>query len=272
MANDYFSNLSTNRLESIYTIFEHLKKTAEISGSEPCRLLEIPRICRSIISGDINLVYDVVKEKNLIRIYGFDLDPRKNILKMKSNLEQEWNEDEERYVYIPQTDRPEKIIKTVELVGQGFVKSFDIGRELGHKGKQETLRRHGSYFTRTCTELNLLKYNLVGKSRIYSLTDFGEQLIKFNDHWDKYSFLSKLMLDFEPVTMIFDEIYGGENTLTLEFVEEMIEIISPGNHSLKTIERRAKCLMRWVLWVANIEKIPVRCSEKSGMQLFLFLS
>ena len=80
------------------------------------------------------------------------------------------------------------------------------------------------------------------------------------------------MLEFEPITIIFDEIYGGKNILTIEFVEEMIEYISPGNHSYETIKRRAKCLMKWVLWVANIEKIPVRCSEESGMQLFLSFS
>ncbi|BAQ59810.1 hypothetical protein GM3708_216 [Geminocystis sp. NIES-3708] len=225
LANQFFDNISTDKLEVIKTIFEHLKKHGDIEGSDAWRLPEIPRICYVFTCGEINLLYDVLKEHNTIRVYGFDLDPRKNIMRMMNSLKHEWNEDEEHYPYIPQTDRPEKIIRTVEIVHQGFVNSFDIGRELGHKGKQETLKRHGSYFTRTCTELNLLKYNLRGKTRIYYLTDFGEQLIKFNDHWDRYSFLSKLMLDFKPVTIIFDEIYYGKNALTLELIQEKIEMI-----------------------------------------------
>lgn len=250
-----------------------LRNLGEIPGCEIVRIIGVVELAYLIPCREFNIVYVVYKQLNLIRVFIFDIDPLCNFLQNKNLLEEAWRtEEDDLNVYIPQADRPDKILRTLELVNQGFNTSLMIGIQLGHKGKKDEYKaRHGSYFCRAAVELKLLTSHRNGKSAyIYDLTSTGHFIANCPDKDTQYRLLAQAMLNFYPLEVIFNEINLGKTALTIELIEELIiQLLYPGDRDCKTIKRRAKCLMRWTLWVARVVQIPIRCTKENCLQLYL---
>lgn len=273
ITSDIDTNWDEDSREQFYIYLDKLKNSGEISGSHTARILGVPELAYLIPCRNFNIVYIVYRQLNLIRIYVSHVDPKKNLTRTQIRLEENWrNEEDDFNIYIPQADKPDKIVRTLELVNQGFNTSIEIGIQLGHKGrKAEYIARHGSYFCRAAVELKLLKRYRGGRSSyIYELTSKGNSIANNSDRDTQYYLLAQAMLEFYPVQVIFDEISLGKTALTIELIEELIVQFSyPSDRECKTIQRRAKCLMRWILMVAKVTQTPVRCTEEDCLQLYL---
>lgn len=259
--------------EQFYIYLNKLRTSGEISGCETVRVIGVVELAYLIPCREFNIVYIVYNKLNLVTVYLFDIDPYRKIFQSQNLLEEAWRtEEDDLNIYIPQADRPDKILQTLELVNQGFTTSLMIGIQLGHKGKKDEYKaRHGSYFCRSAVELKLLTSRRNGKyPYTYELTNTGNYIANCLDKDTQNRLLAQAMLSFYPVQVIFDEINLGKTALTIELIEELIiQLLYPGDRECKTIKRRAKCLMRWTLWVAKVAQIPIRCTNENYLQLYL---
>jgi len=269
-----------SRFDDATMYLQGLAQAGHLSGSKFIRFAQGLDICEGfqISCRTCQIVYTVEAKKKLIRIYGFEMDASQRISEYIDLLETDWQSEEtEAGIYIPQADRPDKLIRALELVHEGHTNSFDLGVGLGHGGRKynpDDIARHGSYFARAAEELKLLTHRKEGRSYKYELTTTGKYIATCRDQTAKERLLARAMLGFYPVQAIFDEITKAKRNLTRELVEELIELISPGNHKAETITRRATCLMKWVTWVAFIEEVPIfhqnEAQDTTDIQLSLF--
>ncbi|MBD2089517.1 hypothetical protein H6F67_06580 [Microcoleus sp. FACHB-1515] len=252
-----------SRFDDAAMYLQRLAQAGHLFGAKLIRFAQDLSICEGfqISCRSCQIVYTVETKKKQIKIYGFEMDASQRFSAYIDSIETGWQSEEtEVEIYIPQADRPDKLIRTLELVCEGYTNSFDLGVGLGHGGRKynlDDIARHGSYFARAAEELKLLTHRKEGRSYKYELTTVGRYIATCRDRTAKERLLAKAMLGFYPVQAVFNEITRAKQNLTRELVEEIIELVSPGNHKAETITRRANCLMKWVTWVAFIEEVPI---------------
>lgn len=266
--------LEDSTREELLLYKRKLAKSGEVCGAEAVRMFPILEICYRVPCRNFNLVYVVYSKLKQIHLYGFELEPVHKLRELQDSLEDNWrSENDDLTIYIPQADRPEKIIRVLEVLSQDYCTSLEIGIKLGHKGKKaKDKARHGSYFGRALVELKLVDRYRKGNlySYIYKLTEDGARIASCSDRWTQSKLLAEAMLKFYPIQVIFDEITIGKQPLTLDLVTDLVDqLLSPGNHKTKTLERRAKCLIRWITWISSVKGIFIHMPVANELQLCL---
>jgi len=190
-----------------------------------------------------------------------------DVFKQRFKVENEWN-DEDMVEIIPQCDKPQKLIKTIELIHQGITNSYQIGCELGNQGKRkEYISRHGQYAKHALKALKLIIDEHYGKKKLIQLTDKGKLIAEANNFDLQSRLLIESMLNYPPIWRIIDAVSLKESKLNNSLVlsDEVIKRIAfPEElHGSDTSNRRSQTLKSWIKWISKYSGIPIRLNEEA---------
>lgn len=170
---------------------------------------------------------------------------------------------------IPQYDNPRKIIHALELIAQGISESYQLGYELGHRGKKrEYIMRHGNYAKHTLEQLQLITKIRQDKVWLAQLTETGKRIIDAPIRSLKFRALIEAMLNYPLVWQLIVAITEMEARLDVDTVlsDELIKqlVVSDGvitTDTRNTSNRRAQTLKNWIKWIANYSGIPLQVHD-----------
>ncbi|ACK65725.1 putative transcriptional regulator [Rippkaea orientalis PCC 8801] len=183
------------------------------------------------------------------------------LLKTRFSIPDSWD-DKDILEDIPQCDKPQKMIKTLELIHQGLNSSYELGLKLGSKAKQnKDVARHGQYALSTLEELRLIERNRKGRKINLNLTNKGELIAKAPDQETQTRLLIEAMLNYRPVWLIMGAVTEGGKELTDELVKEIA--YRPEDHLSDTSNRRSQTLKNWVKFISKFTGIPICLKEKT---------
>ena len=148
-----------------------------------------------------NLFYRPDFEKGEVLIIALKVKPA-DVFRQRFNIRDEWD-DKDVLESIPQYDKPEKIIKAIELIHQGIQDSYELGYELGHRGKKrEYISRHGQYAKHALEQLELIVITRKGRQYLVELTEKGRRIAEGINDELKSRLLYEAMLHYPPVWRI----------------------------------------------------------------------
>jgi hypothetical protein len=154
------------------------------------------------ISGlSCNLFYRSNFANKEVLIIAIKLKPA-DIFRQRFNIQDEWD-DKDVIESIPQYDKPEKIVKAIELIHQGIQDSYELGYQLGHRGKEKRyISRHGQYAKHTLEQLKLITKTRKGNKWILEITEQGRRIAEGINDDLKRRLLYEAMLHYPPVWRI----------------------------------------------------------------------
>ncbi len=189
-----------------------------------------------------------------------------HLLKTRFSIKDSWD-DKDVVACIPQCDKPEKMIQTLELISQGKNDSYDIGLSLGSQAKTtKNVRRHGQYSLDALEELRLIQRVKKGRKSELALTDKGVLIAKAPDLETKKRLLIEAMLNYKPVWLVIGEVTEGGKPLTDELVKKLV--FPPEDQEADTSNRRSQTIKNWVIFISTFEGIPIYKSENK-LQLII---
>jgi len=251
---------------------EQLKRTGEIK-------FKIVPVKQPNVNGGIvwevnhpsfRLTYSLDIENKKIKIWTFYIQAKYQKNEWLNYLENDpMLSEEPKPLYITQVDQPQKIIYGIKAVASGKTTNFELGSALGNTGKKRSIERHGLYFGRIATELNLLKTIKQGRSHVYALTESGQRLASSGNPDIEVRVLAEAMMTYEPIRVILGEIHEG-TPFSIQLVQNLIdERLCPTDHTGVTSFRRAQALRTWTIWLSITMGIPIRYQGAEGKQLYI---
>lgn len=193
-----------------------------------------------------------------------------DVLRQRFTVVDDWD-DKNVIPSIPQYDQPKKIIKSIELISQGITESYELGYELGHRGKKrEYITRHGQYAKHTLEQLNLISRERQGRKLLSRLTDKGCLIANALNAELKFRLLSEAMLNYSPIWKVIEAVtnmegeLGEEKVLSEALIKNLVfpEVLRDSD----TSNRRSITLKNWIKWISKREGIPIRLHDE-GIQL-----
>jgi len=205
--------------------------------------------------------------RKTVRVLDFKIKALE-LLRNRFSIADTWD-DKDVIDIIPQCDPPKKLIKALKLIHKGVTDSYELGYELGHRGKKERyVRRHGQYTRQALESLKLITSYKAGGKLLPELTERGKRIAEAIDQELQNKLLTVAMLNYAPIWRIVSAITdkGQEefDELTIQrlaFPEEL--------RDAKTCPRRTQTLKAWIRWISETSGIPIRLSG-GGTQLSLF--
>lgn len=136
---------------------------------------------------------------------------------------------------LPQADKLDKVIQTVEAVSKGENNDLSIANYIGFTDRQGRYYRHAS---------QILGFITNHENRA-ALTELGDELLQAGDQ-ERKSILQQSILNNELFKAILDHIKKFDDGLIKKDIEEYIftNTIDP---SASTIERRLTTLLQWLI-------------------------
>jgi len=201
------------------------------------------------------------------------------VLKQRFKIDDEW--DDEEVLTIPQCDKPQKLIRTIELIYQGINDSAEIAYHLGNRANtKKDNARHGQYAKQALRLLKLaikvdndtnLKKSKGSKELVHELTAKGRLIAEATNNSDLQSrLLIESMLNYPPVWRIIDAVSIRESQLNNALVlsDQLIKKIAFREefHGSDTSNRRSQTLKSWIKWISTYSGIPILLNE-SAVQL-----
>jgi hypothetical protein len=193
-----------------------------------------------------------------------------DVFRQRFTILYDWD-DKDVIVSIPQYDQPRKIIKAIELIHQGIVDSYELGYQLGHRGKEKAyIVRHGNYAKHTLEQLKLITRTRQGRFWLTQLTEKGRLIAEAPNEGLRVRLLMGAMLNYFPVWQIINAVtskegeLGNEKVLTDELVKNLVfpEVLRDAD----TSNRRSQTLKNWIKWISTHSGIPI-CLDRDGIQL-----
>lgn len=183
-----------------------------------------------------------------------------NLLKERFSISDSWD-DKEVLPRIPQYDVPQKIIQAIELINKGIDDSYELGRKLGHRGKQKKyIARHGQYAKASLEELGLIKRTRSSRRLVSEITAKGKFIVDAPDDDTKKRLLVEAMLNYHPVWLVMGKVTEGGQKLTDRLV---LDTIFPEEvQGADTSPRRAQTIKNWVKWISKYSGIPIHLDEE----------
>jgi hypothetical protein len=217
------------------------------------------------------ITYTTLKEEKKVIIWSFNVHSFYKENEWLNYLSEPLSDDElNDKIYIPQTDRPAKIINALIAVSQGYKTSYDLGLELGHTGKDRSISRHGSYAGRTCCELKLLKASEKDRQYEYELTTLGQKIVSVSEELISERLLAQAIIEFHPIQVILEALTSEGCELSVEFIQHLIDTrLCPRDHTKKTSFRRAQAMRTWTIWLSETMGIPIYYKGTDGRQLYI---
>jgi hypothetical protein len=179
-----------------------------------------------------------------------------DLLRSRFSLQNDWD-DSDVLDTIPQCDRPQKMIKALKLILGGVSDSYDLGYELGHRGKKrEYISRHGQYVRQALDELKLITSYRDGRKLIPELATRGKLIAESDSEQMQNKLLTVAMLNYPPVWKIIDATTKGDDEFTQKTVEELIFPVELRDSD--TCARRSQAMRSWITWISSTSGIPIR--------------
>lgn len=192
-----------------------------------------------------------------------------NLLQERFSIVNEWD-DSDVIDIIPQCDPPAKLIKALKLISKGVVDSYDLGYELGHRGKKRKyISRHGQYTRQALDVLKLVESHQKGRKLVPELTERGKLIAESNDQQIQNKLLTVAMLNYRPVWKVVNATTEGNDEFNWETIQELVfpEELREAN----TCFRRSQTIRTWIQWISSTSGIPIRLPG-GYKQLTLFAS
>ena len=193
-----------------------------------------------------------------------------DIFKQRFNIIDEWD-DKDVIDSIPQYDQPKKIVKAIVLINQGITDSYELGYELGHRGKKDKyIARHGQYAAHTLEQLKLITRTRNGRKLEPKLTEKGKLIAEAPNDDLQFRLLIEAMLNYPPVWEVIAAVSTRDSQLNDEYVlnDELVKnLVFPEIlRGADTSNRRSQTLKNWIKWISKYSGIPIRL-HKEGVQL-----
>ncbi|MFK8184782.1 MAG: hypothetical protein AB8B99_15530 [Phormidesmis sp.] len=227
-----------------------LERNGEVSGTDYFR-------------GDINKIsaktfylhYVSDHQKRIVKL--IDLKVRSaELLKRNFSITNEWD-DSDVIEAIPQCDRPEKLIKALELIASGVTSSYDLGYQLGHRGKKkEYISRHGNYTRQALDVLKLVDSQPDGRKLVPVLTKRGKHIAMSADSQIQNKLLTVAMLNYRPIWMVINATTEGDDEFSQDIIRELV--FPEELREADTCSRRSQTIRTWIQWIASTSGIPIR--------------
>lgn len=192
-----------------------------------------------------------------------------DLLQKRFSIINEWD-DSDVIDVVPQYDSPAKLIKALKLIAKGIVDSYDLGYELGHRGKKrEYISRHGQYARQALDVLKLVESHKKGKKLVPELTERGQLIAESSDQQIQNKLLTVAMLNYRPIWKVVNATTEGDDEFNWETIREMVfpEELREAN----TCSRRSQTIRTWIQWISSTSGIPIRLPG-GYKQLALFVS
>lgn len=270
-----FSNIKKIFTEEVqYEINNCLEEMKNIGECSKAQLARQPNINGGTIwevyHYSFRLTYSCDAKAKKIKIWNFHILTEYQHDEWLNYLNNNPMDNEDlKALYVTQLDKPLKLIQGVKAVASGENTPLAIGIALGNTGLKRSIERHGLYFGRIATELNLVKTIKQGRSHVYELTELGRRLAFSGNSDIEKRVLVAVMMDYEPIRVILGEIYEG-NPFSLELIQNLIEKrLCPTDYKKKTSFRRAQALRTWTIWLCTTMGIPIRYEGAEGKQLYI---
>ncbi|MEO0868192.1 MAG: hypothetical protein AAFY17_07035 [Cyanobacteria bacterium J06642_11] len=229
---------------------EALEKSGQVSGADYF-LGNISRISANTF--ELHYVVDVnAKTVKIIELNVKSLD----LLKERFSLEDSWDDDDVVDI-LPQCDPPKKLIKALKLIYNGVTDAYQLGYDLGHRGKKERyISRHGQYTRQALEALKLVESVKQGRKKVPELTDRGRQIAVSSDPQFQEKLLTIAMLNYPPLWKVINAITDGDG----EFEDSTIQKIAFPEElrEANTCPRRTQTLKSWIRWISSTSGIPIR--------------
>jgi hypothetical protein len=162
--------------------------------------------------------------------------------------------------YIPQYDKPAKIIRAVELIHRGINNAYDLGIALGHQAdKAKDVARQGQYALKTLDALTLIVLNKHGRQAIPELTDQGIRIAEAGDRPSQEALLIAAMLNYAPVMRVIEAVTEESRKLDDRLVKDLI--FPPEFRGADTCNRRAQTIKNWVKWICHYQLLPIAVDD-----------
>jgi len=136
---------------------------------------------------------------------------------------------------LPQADKLDKVIQTVEAVSKGAKSDQDIANYIGFTDRQGRYYRHAA----------VMLCFIINRDNFATLTELGTELLEAEDSEKKY-ILQLAILNNELFNIILEHIKESAIGLTKKEIEDFVfdNTIDP---SISTIERRLSTLLQWLI-------------------------
>ena len=216
-----------------------------------------------------NLFYRPNFAKNEVLLIDVKMKPA-DVFKQRFKIVDDWD-DKDVVESIPQYDQPEKIVKALKLIHQGVTDSYDLGYELGHRGREKRyISRHGQYAKHTLEQLKLIARERQGIRWVTELTEKGRLIAEAFNESLQDRLLIEAMLNYPPVWRIITVVSERESQLNNELIlnDELVKNLAFPEilRDADTSNRRSQTLKNWIKWIAKRSGIPIRL-HKDGIQL-----
>lgn len=193
-----------------------------------------------------------------------------DVFRERFKISDDWD-DKNVVESIPQYDQPKKIVKALVLIRKGLTDSYDLGYELGHRGKKkEYISRHGQYAKHTLEQLKLITRKRQGIQWVTELTEKGRLIAEAFNESLQFRLLIEAMLNYPPVWRIITAVSERESQLDDELIlnDELVKNLAFPEilRGADTSNRRSQTLKSWIKWIADHSGIPIRL-HKGGVQL-----
>jgi hypothetical protein len=256
--------------EELAPYWHQLQNSGDVLNSKVEYLPEVG-VVKTLVARTFILQYHTCPDTKSLSIDVFQLRPNPDAEALRAMLSESWRTDEDdmrRPEVVPQADNPIDLVRTIEFIAEGIVNKQELADRLGHTGDHR--HRHG-YYKLSALEalgLSIKQKNTAGRGTKPVLTESGKRIADAVGNRDlQCRLLAEVMLRYEPVYIVIEEITGGEQPLGEQVLRETIDLFSPDRRK-STIERRAKCLEAWVTWL--VREMDLDVSTESGRQLNLF--
>ena len=229
---------------------EALSRDGQISGSDFFR-----GNINKISAKTFELYYVSNISNQSIKIIEFKVKSL-DLLKSRFSLQDSWD-DRDVIDIIPQCDSPQKLIRALKLILSGVTDAYELGYELGHRGKKKKyIARHGQYTRQALESLKLVQSSKQGTKRIPELTQRGRKIAETSDTYLQNKLLTIAMLDYPPMAKVVTAITDGEGVFDDATIQE---IAFPAEfRDADTCPRRTQTLKAWIRWISSTSGIPIR--------------
>jgi hypothetical protein len=257
--------------DEIRDFLEKLKSTGEISGfhltRHPC--IDNRSGVREVYGDHFKLTYTFDGQSKCVKIWSCHILTSYEVDECIKTFRSANCTDEDNPIYITQVDNPDKIISAIKFIGTTPKSPFEIAHELGHKGEQRSVERHGQYLGRIICELGLGRTVKHGRGSKYELTKSGCRIATAKNSAIEERVMIEAMLGYKPMQLVYGEIIEDQ-PFSLQFVKDLIDKkLCPHDHTDVTSKRRAQALRTWAIWLCHKTGTPIRYEGSDSKQLFI---
>lgn len=227
-----------------------LRRDGQISGTDYFR-------------GDINRIsartfylhYVSDPQRQVVKLIDLSVKSAK-LLQERFSIINEWD-DTDMVDVIPQCDPPAKLIQALKLIAEGVVDSYDLGYQLGHRGKKpKYISRHGQYTRQALDVLKLVESHQKGRKLIPELTERGKLIAESNDQQIQNKLLTVAMLNYRPVWEVVNATTEGDDEFNWKTIRELV--FPEELREADTCSRRSQTIRTWIQWISSTSGIPIR--------------